>query len=427
VLRFESENRRHRRVVRHLSAYLDGELPRRQHDEIAAHLQECVACRAAWDEIRKGARVVLDLERTPVPPMIWADVARAISESREEQRRKWTRHLAPGHLRWSGMPVRLAFVFMAAVVAAGIFGVLPSITDATLSADEFASRSDRALAEVLQPGQVLYRRWQHQRIVQPASGPRTERNDVLHTWIDGSNMRRTASRLYSADGRLFYSTVESGASNDEALVAYFTKDNPESSHRDVVVTGYTPADRQNALSRLPADDQQRIREYLGPSYRPLIGEMRFNRQLLQGPAPSGSTIAPRIRQSLERGTYRGEPVAIIRTSEPNRVWSEYRPDGTLATFLADGDLTRYISRKTYLTLRLDAAVSLEDGRRVQLASELVELRPVNAADLHPDPFQLQPPVGTKTRHLKPDEALQSLAAALRRAAQNPTHPISRPE
>ena len=64
------------RVLRDVSAYLDGELAQERAAEIERHLESCVSCRAAYERERALVARVKTRKVTPAPP----DVARRIRE-----------------------------------------------------------------------------------------------------------------------------------------------------------------------------------------------------------------------------------------------------------------------------------------------------------------------------------------------------------
>ena len=417
--RFIPGQNQHQRVRRRLSAYLDGELPEDQQHEIHLHLQGCPDCRGALDGIRHAATLTKATEVLSVPPSVWTDVEQAVRKERARPSRAigsarilgvqviqfWRRHPVPAFLS-------------VAVLALVLAQRLPP--DTTLSAEGVLQLSDRALAQVVKPGEIFYRRWHQSRRAHPKDGVPTVHNEVMHSWIDGSNLRRTAGRLTSADGDFLAASTETGNPEDAPLT-YF---GPAYTgvFRNVVVIPIREAELRAAIERYSPEDQELLRQYFGPAYGPpLTGEMAYNRQLIQGPSPSG-TVLPRVQRSMEFTKLRGEPVAVIRTMHPVRPWSEYGADGAISTALARVDTVRWISRKTYLTLRIETTATLEDQRQVSYASDLLEMRSIPAADLDSEPFHLEIPPGTPIKRYQPDDQLLSLVAALRRIARDSTDP-----
>ena len=64
-------------VARHLSAYHHGELSAGEKLRVQSHLRECSSCRAAYDEIRLGARLAAALSLSNAPESIWGEIQAA--------------------------------------------------------------------------------------------------------------------------------------------------------------------------------------------------------------------------------------------------------------------------------------------------------------------------------------------------------------
>jgi hypothetical protein len=60
-----------------LDAWLDGELDRDEHAAVAAHLHECVSCRAELDDLKAVDRAIEQLEAAPRPAASWSVMAGA--------------------------------------------------------------------------------------------------------------------------------------------------------------------------------------------------------------------------------------------------------------------------------------------------------------------------------------------------------------
>lgn len=414
---FRSRARVHQRIVGRLSAYLDGELPPGEHHEVRMHLEGCQECLAVWDRIQHADRLARTPEAVDVPPTIWAKVEARVS--RRPRPSGWVVHplrlfRGVSDATWRRYPVATAA--SAAVLALILVQRLPP--DATLSAEGILALSEQALAKVVRPGEIFHRRWAYYRRVHPIGGEPAEYREILHSWIDGSNLARTAGRLYSTDGRLLYASVVPGSPSVAPLV-YFSPDSP-GPYRGVEIRMYTPDDRVQAISRFSPDDQARLRQLFGPSDDPpLVGEVVINRQLIQGPSTSGRVLQ-RIRTSLDFSELGGEPVARIRTVDPLRPLADLDPDGDVRAVLARIDTVRWISRLTYLTLRVESTATLEDGRRLAYSSDLLEMRSLPPSDLEIDPFHFDVPPGTPVMQHQLEEQLHSLAAALRRMAEGST-------
>src|SRR5215467_2083123 len=62
-------------VIRQLSAYHHEEVSASEKLSIEAHLQTCSRCRAAYDEIRLGARLASSLKVLPAPASVWPELS----------------------------------------------------------------------------------------------------------------------------------------------------------------------------------------------------------------------------------------------------------------------------------------------------------------------------------------------------------------
>lgn len=84
-------------VNNQLSAYLHGELPPAEARRISAHLRGCPGCRAEYEEIKFGARLMEEmatqLKRDPAPASLWGELALALADNtaayRASVRRRW--------------------------------------------------------------------------------------------------------------------------------------------------------------------------------------------------------------------------------------------------------------------------------------------------------------------------------------------------
>src|SRR5262249_56330094 len=80
-------------IIRHLSAYHDGELSAAENRRIEAHLEQCGKCRAAYDEIRFGVRLASALSISNAP-----DSARSDLHRPHTTKRRWITRPA-----WAGL------------------------------------------------------------------------------------------------------------------------------------------------------------------------------------------------------------------------------------------------------------------------------------------------------------------------------------
>lgn len=68
-----------------LNLFIDHELPKDRHQEIARHLLQCTRCRAAHDRIKLGASLVNQLHRADAPVRVWNQIANTLDGKRAPQ------------------------------------------------------------------------------------------------------------------------------------------------------------------------------------------------------------------------------------------------------------------------------------------------------------------------------------------------------
>src|SRR5690349_10268299 len=73
-------------VIPQLSAYHHREVTASEKLSIEAHLETCTRCRAAYDEIRLGARLASSLKVSPAPASVWNELR---TTHPEPSRRHW--------------------------------------------------------------------------------------------------------------------------------------------------------------------------------------------------------------------------------------------------------------------------------------------------------------------------------------------------
>lgn len=84
-----------RHVVDQLSAYLDGDMKPQAAELVRAHLDGCVACTRAADELRAIVAGARGLERPEPPPTLWPAIEGALAE-REAPLLNWRRIFVRG-------------------------------------------------------------------------------------------------------------------------------------------------------------------------------------------------------------------------------------------------------------------------------------------------------------------------------------------
>jgi ferric-dicitrate binding protein FerR (iron transport regulator) len=72
-------------IIRHLSAYHDGELSAAESLRMQAHLKQCGKCRGAYEEIRFGARLASAVSISNAPDSAWSGLYRVPDVTRRRQ------------------------------------------------------------------------------------------------------------------------------------------------------------------------------------------------------------------------------------------------------------------------------------------------------------------------------------------------------
>ncbi|HEY1404565.1 MAG TPA: zf-HC2 domain-containing protein, partial [Pyrinomonadaceae bacterium] len=67
-------------VIQQLTAYTHGELPEADRDRVAAHLGACARCRAQFEEIAHGIRLLESLTPHAAPATMWGDIEAALAQ-----------------------------------------------------------------------------------------------------------------------------------------------------------------------------------------------------------------------------------------------------------------------------------------------------------------------------------------------------------
>lgn len=124
------------RLMRWLSAYVDGELDHKRRAAVERHLARCHRCAATLERLEAQAKLLADAD--PVPPLpadLWLRVQREVEES--EQRPWYRRH--PGGLR------RVACVAACVLVGFAAGAVLSWQTPDAASSPPRPALSERTL------------------------------------------------------------------------------------------------------------------------------------------------------------------------------------------------------------------------------------------------------------------------------------------
>jgi hypothetical protein len=402
----------HTHVDRLLGAYLDDELPEDQVRKVRHHLAGCSRCQIGLAKIRDGARLADSLPPVTEPPTLWADVQSRLTA-------------APPPGRWVGLrSLRLApiGVVLAGLVVLTTFG-LSFLKAPAASASQVLGHSDSALIKSVKPGELLYRRWRVTRVESAPNALTTRTEFVEESWLGGPNLNHNATRLLLS-GRVVggYSNV----SGDGVLRSHtFYAPGYPGLLRNLHIIHVTAEERQQAVANLPAADRELVTRFFDTPQRPagesmLLWENLRNRAMLRDPESEKNPFNHRTLLSIEPAVMpNGEAVHRIRHLNVGLPWLDLREDGSGVWRLGRAATTSYISKTSYLTVKIESDMDREDGTRIVATRDLEEVRsvPKEAAGR---PFDLEVPPGTVEVRADARTQMMGLAAVLRRATAEST-------
>jgi len=321
--------------------------------------------------------------------------------------------LASGRMRYAhALPSAAVGIFLVALLL-----VSRTFVDTPIaSANEILNRSDAALATLVHPGQLLYRRWKVTTQTTDADGGNPRHTvKMIHEWMDGANFNRVAGRWYSADGRLLiaYTSMSEGARIRPN--AYFSP-GVYGEPRGVLNIEPTMDEFREAVRLFPEPAQRALDVYLDRQsiYEPIIGEVRANRTMIETPR-YGTSALPRMIVSLDRTTTpNGDALYAVRVVDPAWIDFNWRSGGPPLVRLARLETVRYIARDSYLSSKTEETLRLEDGRQRFTTRELVEMRAMSVADAPLDPFTLEIPAGTPVQRQSAYQQLSGVSTAFGR-------------
>lgn len=425
-------SREQREQARRISELVDGLLLHHRYDKGAAG-------RPVDDgEFRQLRALVQHISEVTVePPLHFQDdLARRLPSMPESDASGlkiasfWTRLVAPLTICRARiapvLPPRVmklltALPGAALALLAATFMLFRSVVNVpAVSASEIMSRSDASLASLVRPGQLLYRRWQVTSTAIGANGIEGRKvHRMIHEWMDGADFERVAGRWYSGEGdRLLIGYTSVGSGGQRRPNVYFSP-GVFGESLGVLNIEPTPEEFKAAVHRFPEAVQQALNLYLDRQYiyLPITGERRFNRAVIETPRQDVSDL-PRIVLSLDQSeNLNGTPVYRVRVVDHAFIDFNWRSQGPPRVRLASAEIVCYIVRDSYLSVRTEQTLRFEDGRERVTTQELVETRPVRAADLSLDPFKLEVPDGTPVQRQSAFEQLSGVASAFSRLTE----------
>lgn len=312
--------------------------------------------------------------------------------------------------------LRIRTVLVAAAVFLGVVVLSRSVIDVpVVSAQSVLSRSDAALAALVRPGQLLYRQWKVTSTSSGSTQGTTQTERIIEEWMDGADFDRVAGRWYSKERQLQIAYATRLQDGEYRPSVYFSP-GVYDEQRGVLNIEPTRREFEQALGAFPASVRRGLKVYLGRNYiyAPITGERNFNRAILESPAHNIPEM-PRILVSFDEShMLNGTPVYRVRVLDSASVTFNWRSSGPPLIRLAQAEITRYIARDSFLSVRTEERWVFEDGRQRFTTRELVETRPIAAGTLAFDPFAIEVPRGTPVQQQSAVAQLAGVADALGR-------------
>ncbi len=290
----------------------------------------------------------------------------------------------------------------------------------TASAEEILSRADKALGQLVRPGQILHRRWKVINRVTAADGGEITRESISNEWMDGADFSRVAGRN-EANGRVYLAYATFREDGEVRPRVYFA---PGFSNEPLGLLSIEPSRREfvEALGSFDAQNREKLETYIDRGYifEPISGERRFNRIAVET-RTEGDSPLPRIMVSLrEEKLPSGVAVYAVRIVDPASVRFRWKSVGPPQAWLEWRETVRYIARDTYLSLKAEETYRNENGRRVRTTRELLETQILESGADRSSPFDIDVPRQTPTRRQSAREQLAAVAAVLARIPETST-------
>jgi hypothetical protein len=408
-----------------LVLYVDGELSPRQSAAVSSHLDACWSCRARRDELDETIsgfvgywRRTLGAEERPKSAALLRFRAAlrnrfesSLVEPKEHSRLEWIRSglslLSAPQLRRALAPVVVGVVAVAGTITVIWLGS----ARASVSGAEVIRRADTRLADLVKPGQVLYRRWHTSTIVRSAGREMTRSEGIAEEWAEGSLPNRLARRSHAADGRLTsasWTVAENGTLRGFQFRNPTTYPWPRDASRLVVPSVFvTPTNNelQREVRRFPEPERRALQLLLAVD--PIAGDRAWY--------SLATTVGGLVGHEMKAEPTRlADGRAGLRLSlvVPTGMLWEYRRDGVAFVptvwhaayvFAADSGLLQETEREW----------AMGDGCAISVRYEVEVLR-VEPAATCADKFTFSPPPGTPTVHIHAADLVKSMRQTLLR-------------
>jgi hypothetical protein len=223
-----------------------------------------------------------------------------------------------------------------------------------------------------------------------------------------------AGRWSSDDDRLLIGYTSIGPDGEKRPHVYFSP-GVYSEARGLFSIEPTADEFRTAAREFAERERSQLNVYLRRQsiYLPIVGERMFNRAVIDAARQADADPA-RVVLSFDLATIDGTPVYRVRVKDPESIEFNWRSDGPPRVGLVSAERVRYIARDSYLSVRTEDSLTLEDGRRRFTTRELVETRAIQTADLSLDPFKLEIPEGTPAQRQSAFDHLSAVSQAFER-------------
>lgn len=307
---------------------------------------------------------------------------------------------------------------ISALAGVALIGLLAiSLRGSRASAAEILTRSDLAIAKLVEPGSMLFRRWRIVEHIRERGGTAQRVERYTHEWIDGSDIRHAVGKTISSSGRNYLAYVNVLDEGRYVPRVYYDRGYAGEVNGLLSIVP-SRHEFEAAATRFTGSERLALETYLARSYiyEPIVSERRFNAAMLT--SVTGPEPLPRVLLAVDdSASLNGVPVYRVRSIEAVRLPFRWRSSGPPQMWLERQETVRYIAKDSFLTLRAEEEVETENGRRVQTVRELIDTRTLAmpSRDDDSNPFNLKNAEQVPTRRQSAAEHLSQVIRTLRRA------------
>jgi hypothetical protein len=388
----------------------DGELNASIASEASDHLRSCWICRTRLEEYEEAIASVVVYRHhglTACPPARPGARDRYIAALKSAARKHATGLEKPavpartwvGHVAWA--PAGLVALALVAAAATLLWRVSPQ----SLSASDVIRRADDALGTMVEPGQVLHRRWAATFTVRVAGEAPAEYRREYKEWVQVTP-RRLAVRAYLPNGRLQSAswTVPDGTSVRRWLYSSGTGLMLAKAERAPLLLAW-PSDGDLARESVRYSSATQRAVDLDLSAETITPERLLERgfRRISDRADARGTAVP-VRLANGRHGYR------VEVHVPNYPMFGLRDNGIDAV-RTDWTATLAVDEDDYLVRWCVIDVRLPNGDTVSARFDMIRWEKVSASAVE-DLFSFEPPPGTTTIRLQASDVLTAAERVL---------------